>query len=94
VAHRSVTRATGTSSPQTAARRTAEAATVSAAAMANRAETPERASIWGDSRTALVKRAITSSRWPGTTGRPSGCSSQASTASWRIRVTSSSRRSG
>ena len=93
-AGRSATLATAISSPVTAARRTAEAATVSAAAMANRAETPERASIWGDSRTARVKRAMTSSRWPGTSGRPRGCSSQASTASWRIRATSSSRRSG
>ena len=43
-AGRSPTRATGELSPVIAARRTADAATVSAAAIANRAETPERGS--------------------------------------------------
>jgi hypothetical protein len=37
-----------------AARRVAEAATVSVAAIAKRADTPERASTCGASRTALV----------------------------------------
>ena len=58
------------------ARRSAEAATVSAAAMANRAQTPERGSTAGDSRTARVNRAMTSSRCSGHRRRPAR-------ASWR-----------
>ncbi len=63
-AGRSQIRATGGSgpSPASAERRTADAAALSAAAMANRAETPERASTAGDSRTPRVNRAITSTR--------------------------------
>ena len=45
-----------------AARRSAEAATPSAAAIANRAETPERWSTELDSRRLRVRRAKTSSR--------------------------------
>ena len=57
--------------PVSADRRTADAAAVSAAAIANRAETPERASTAGDSRTSRVNRAITSTRWSGELrGRP------------------------
>ena len=48
------------SSPSSPPRRSADAATVSAAAIANRADTPERASTAGDSRTARVNRARTS----------------------------------
>jgi len=61
---RSQTRATGVSSvrPASADRRTADAAALSAAAMANLAETPERASTAGDSRTPRVNLAITSTR--------------------------------
>ena len=65
---RSTTRATGRVSPATAARRTAEAATVSRPAIANRALTPERWSTWLDSRTSRVNRAMISTRCSGTTG--------------------------
>jgi hypothetical protein len=47
-------RATASRSFLSPERRSADAATVSAAAMANRAEMPERASTAGDSRTARV----------------------------------------
>ena len=65
-----------------AARRTAEAATVSAAATANRAETPERWSTAGDSRTCRVNRAITSTRWSGSAA-DTASSPQSTSASWR-----------
>ena len=59
-----------------------------AAAMANRAETPERASTAGDSRTPRVNRAITSTRC-------SGSSAPVQTlASCLIRMSSSARDSG
>ena len=88
-AGRSHTRATGVSAaPASADRRTADAAELSAAAMANRAETPERASTAGDSRTPRVNLAITSTRCSG-----SSAAVQMS-ASCRIRVSSSVRLSG
>ena len=55
-----------------AARRTAEAATVSSPAMANRALTPERWSTWLDSRTSRVNRAMISARCSGTIGCSNG----------------------
>ena len=74
--------------PASADRRTAEAAALSAAAMANLAETPERASTAGESRTPRVNRAITSMRW-------SGSSAPVETsASCLIKVSSSVRDSG
>ena len=87
---RSHTRATGVSAgePASADRRTADAATLSAAAMANRAETPERASTAGDSRTPRANRAITSTRCSG-----SSAAVQMS-ASCLIRVSSSDSVSG
>ena len=84
-AGRSHTRATGVSSASSvsADRRTADATVLSAAAMANRAETPERASTAGESRTPRVNRAITSTRC-------SGSSAPVQTlASCLIRVSSS-----
>jgi hypothetical protein len=63
------------------ARRTADAATVSTAAMANRADTPERWSICGASRTARAKRPTTSSRCEGTSGAACGESSHSTAAS-------------
>ena len=54
--------------PAMAARRTAEAVTVSSPAIANRALTPERWSTWLDSRTSQVKRAMISARCSGTIG--------------------------
>ena len=69
-------------------RRTADADALSAAAMANRADTPERASTAGDSRTPRVNLAITSTRWSG-----SSAAVQIS-ASCLIRVSSSARASG
>ncbi len=94
-AGRSQIRATGGSGPDpvstgpaSAERRTADAAALSAAAMANRAETPERASTAGESRTPRVNRAITSTRW-------SGSSAPVETsASCLIKVSSSDRDSG
>ena len=65
-----------------------DAAALSAAAMANRADTPERASTAGDSRTPRVNLAITSTRWSG-----SSAAVQMS-ASCLIRVSSSVRVSG
>ena len=63
----SPTRATALAPRRAApARRSAAAATVSAAAIANRAETPDRGSTAGDSRTPRVNRATTSSRCSGT----------------------------
>ena len=59
-------RATATPSPVRAPRRSADAATPSAAAIANRALTPERWSTAGDSRSPRVSRATTSSRCSGT----------------------------
>ena len=76
-----------------AERRTAEAAAPSAAAIAKRAETPERESTAGDSRTRRVKRAMTSTRCSGSSA-PGTAPSQPTTASWRIRPSSSSRVSG
>ncbi len=69
-------------------RRTAEAAALSAAAMANRADTPDRASTAGDSRTPLVNRAMTSIRCSGSTA------SVVMSASCSIRVSSSDSDSG
>ena len=79
-------RATAGSSPVSAERRSAEAAAVSVAATPNRADTPERASTAGDSRTLRVNRATTSSRKSGTIA--------ATCASCRITPISSSSRSG
>src|ERR1017187_4094460 len=62
---RSQIRATGCASPVRAARRSAEAATDSAAAIANRADTPDRESTAGDERTSLVNRAMISIRCSG-----------------------------
>ena len=70
-----------------AARRAAEAATVSAEATAKRADTPERWSTCGASRTRRVYRATTSTRCAGTTAPDRS-------ASCRITRTSSSRASG
>ena len=78
---RSTGRATACSSPCRAARCRAEAATVSAPAMANRALTPLRWSTALDSRSARVNRARISTRWSGT--------SAWSTASCRMTATSS-----
>jgi len=66
-AGRSQILATGWSSPLMAARLTAAATTASAAAIANRAETPDRASTAGELRTSLVNLAITSIRCLGRT---------------------------
>ena len=86
---RSHTRATGGSAdPASADRRTADAAALSAAAIANLAETPERASMAGDSRTARVNLAITSTRWSGSSAPT------ATSASCLIKVSSSDRDSG
>ena len=79
-------RATAGVSPVSAPRRSADAAAVSAAAMPNRAETPDRESTAGDSRTWRANRAMTSIRKSGTVAT--------SVASWRTSVTSSSRSSG
>ena len=74
------------SSPCTVARCSAAAAMVSAPAIENRAETPERWSTELDSRSARVNRARISTRWSGT--------SATSSASWRITATSSSSSTG
>ena len=63
---RSTTRATASSSPWAVARCSAAAAIVSAPAIENRAETPERWSTELDSRSARVNRARISTRWSGT----------------------------
>ena len=63
---RSTTRATASSSPWEVERCSAAAAIVSAPAIANRAETPERWSTDEDSRRLLVNRARISTRWSGT----------------------------
>ena len=79
---RSPTRATASLSPVRAARRSALAATVSAPATGNRAETPERWSTAEDSRTIRVNRASTSTRWCGTlaTSSASCCTSAISSS--------------
>jgi hypothetical protein len=74
-------RATASGSADRADRRSAEPATLSAPAMANRAETPERWSTADDSRRPRVKRAMTSRRWAGTVAT--------SADSWAISETSS-----
>ena len=81
---RSPTRATGTSSaasPSSAVRRTAAAAADSAAAIANRADTPDRPSTAGDSRTRRVNRAMTSIRCSGRSA-PASRPAQEISASW------------
>ena len=65
---RSTGRAVGRGSPVIAARRRAAAAMVSAAATANRADTPEPWSTAVDSRSSRVNRARISSRGIGTGG--------------------------
>ena len=98
VAGRSQTLATAWSSPLIAARRTADAATASAAAIANRADTPDRESTAGEARTSRVNRAMTwircsGSTAPGSVTEPSP-SPQATWASWRIRASSASSETG
>ncbi len=79
------TRATATPSPARAPRRSAEAATPSAAAIANRALTPERWSTDGDSRSPRVSRATTSTRCSGTS-ETSTDSCVTSSTSWLTSV--------
>ncbi len=79
---RSQTRATAMPSPVRALRRSADAATPSAAAMAKRALTPERWSTDDEPRRPRVSRAMTSSRCSGT--------SATSVASCAMSATSSS----